>query len=170
MRGPQGSSLRPAPNCPPALGKPLLPLFLRRGWPPALLVCGIFIGVLLCYAWTGGSSLLLPAVAPAGASLRLPCISDRGLPGPGAGKRRRAVQVKPSDWAGVRSYSIPGELELEPAFAGNDTGTRAGVLHIFLKALKWPVRRYRSCGTRSQVQQACLHDTHASTCSAQLSP
>lgn len=47
--------------------------------------------------------------------------------------------MKPTDWAGVRSYRIPGEWELEPAYAGNVTGNRTGVLHIFLKALKWPV-------------------------------
>lgn len=110
----------------------------RGGWPPALLVCGIFLGVLLCYAWTGGGNLLLSTVAPAGVALHVPCDADNGLPGFNAGRPRRAVQVKPTDWAGVRSYRIPGEWELEPAYAGNVTGNRTGVLHIFLKALKWP--------------------------------
>ncbi|KAL4434828.1 hypothetical protein ABPG77_005355 [Micractinium sp. CCAP 211/92] len=68
----------------------------------------------------------------------LPCKTGSGLPERGAGLPSRAVRVKPTDWAGVHSYQIPGQWELEPAYAGNITGNRTGVLDIFLKALKWP--------------------------------
>lgn len=46
---------------------------------------------------------------------------------------RQAPFVLGTDWGGVHSYSIPGELE------SNSTIKLAGVLHIYLKALKWPV-------------------------------
>ncbi|KAL4423957.1 hypothetical protein ABPG75_001258 [Micractinium tetrahymenae] len=110
----------------------------RGSWPPALLVCGILLGVLLCYAWTGGGGSLRLMAAPAGVALHVPCDATSGPAGPGTGRGRQAVRVKPTDWAGVWSYRIPGQWELEPAFAGNTTGNRTGVLHIFLKALKWP--------------------------------
>ncbi|KAL4434827.1 hypothetical protein ABPG77_005354 [Micractinium sp. CCAP 211/92] len=96
------------------------------------------MGALLCFAWTGGSNLVLRTVAPAGAAFYFPCRTGSGLPGPGVGMPSRAARVKPTHWAGVHSYQIPGQWELEPAFAGNITGNRTGVLHIFLKALKWP--------------------------------
>lgn len=40
----------------------------------------------------------------------------------------------PTDYGGVHHYSIPGEFNF------NTSG--AGVLHVYLKALRWPVTIY----------------------------
>lgn len=40
---------------------------------------------------------------------------------------------------GVQRYSLPGEFPKVPP--ATDAGPRAGVLHIYLKALRWPVSR-----------------------------
>lgn len=43
--------------------------------------------------------------------------------------------VLPAQFGGVHRYSIPGEFESME----NGSNPRAGVLHIYLKALRWPV-------------------------------
>lgn len=74
------------------------------------------------------------------------CLLLQQMRAPGGGQpaqhHDRAVAldsgVLPPDHAGVVRYSIPGQFEKSPP--ATDAGPRAGTLHIYLKALRWPVR------------------------------
>jgi hypothetical protein len=61
-----------------------------------------------------------------------------------------ASEVVQAGFGGVHRYSIPGQFEKSPP--ATDSGPRAGTLHIYLKALRWPVRRLAAGSACTQAE------------------
>ena len=64
--------------------------------------------------------------------------------------RERRPLVEPATFGGVRRYAIPGELDPKPW----DGPPVSGVLHVFLKAMKWPDGHLRMV-SRQLAAAAC---------------
>lgn len=79
-------------------------------------------------AWAGIGACRMPA------GVSLPSVSgERSAAAP------PPLVLSAEQLGGVQRYSLPGEFpKVEPA---TDAGPRAGILHIYLKALRWPVSR-----------------------------
>jgi hypothetical protein len=109
---------------PPPL--PLAPAECRLCWLPLALAAAT-VALLLALGYGGG---VLRRSACTG--LQLPHF----LPAAG---HNSTDAVLPASYGGVHRYSIPGDLPKAPPATDTET-PRSGVLHVYLKALKWPVR------------------------------
>ncbi|PSC73494.1 hypothetical protein C2E20_3323 [Micractinium conductrix] len=109
---------------------------VRSRWSPRLVTAVVVICLLGIYtlalqpAGTSGGGTITPrsSSTPSGSSV-------------GSLRERRPL-VEPATFGGVRRYAIPGELDPKPW----DGPPVSGVLHVFLKAMKWPDGHLRMKG------------------------
>lgn len=79
-------------------------------------------------AWASISTCQTPVAAPLPSP---PPVWPEGSP--------PSLVLPAEQLGGVQRYSLPGEFpKVAPA---TDAGPRAGILHVYLKALRWPVSK-----------------------------